>query len=413
LCASFQHACRYYEATSEWTLDYPPFFAWFEWTMSHFARLADPKMLAVSNLEYDSSATVVFQRLSVSLTGLVLAAAVLWGTRQQAHTAKGAALAFLVLCNAGLIMVDNIHFQYNSFLMGEFTLSQPTDTAPPAHCHSSKQHRANLQQQQQQQQQHIKPRCMCAAYLPASKSSRVFLTEMLPTSPPLYAGVLLWSIIAIEQQQDLLGGALFAVLLNLKHLFAYVAPVYFVYLLRHYCMGIGNGGNHTNHRQTSAAAVGSPQGKRSTVRPANSSGSAAQQWAGCLWRFAWLGGLVLAICAVAWWPFVALRQVPQVSDNRSKVLVWAAELHESKVQLVSDHSTRPCSQVLSRLFPFGRGLTHAYWAPNAWALYSAADKVLAAGLSKLGLLPPPPTGHMAGGIVGVAPFLVLPQVRLQ
>ncbi|XP_065793151.1 dolichyl pyrophosphate Glc1Man9GlcNAc2 alpha-1,3-glucosyltransferase isoform X3 [Muntiacus reevesi] len=241
----------YYEATSEWTLDYPPFFAWFEYALSHVAKYFDQEMLNVHNLNYSSSRTLLFQRFSVIFTDALFVYAVhecckcIDGKKAGKELTEKPKfiLSVLLLWNFGLLIVDHIHFQYNGFL----------------------------------------------------------------------SGLMLLSIARFFQKRHMEGAFLFAVLLHFKHIYLYVAPAYGVYLLRSYCF-----------------TANKPDG---SIR-----------WNSFSFvRLISLGLIVFLVSAVSLGPFLALNQLPQV---------------------------------FSRLFPFKRGLCHAYWAPNFWALYSALDKVL-------------------------------------
>lgn len=49
----------------------------------------------------------------------------------------------------------------------------------------------------------------------------------------------MWSALSIEDGHDILGGIIFTILINMKHLFIFAGPVFFVYLLRHFCWGHG------------------------------------------------------------------------------------------------------------------------------------------------------------------------------
>ena len=63
------------------------------------------------------------------------------------------------------------------------------------------------------------------------------------------------------------------------------------------------------------------------------------------------------------------------------------------------------------MFPFGRGLCHAYWAPNFWVFYIILDKGLAFLLRKLGFNIQAPAASFTGGLVGdSSPFAILPSV---
>ncbi|RHZ64634.1 hypothetical protein Glove_321g45 [Diversispora epigaea] len=149
-----------------------------------------------------------------------------------------------------------------------------------------------------------------------------------------------------KEGNDFLCGLMFAILLNFKHIFLYLSPAYFVYLLRHYCFQKTGGSEKAKF---------------------------------CFVNFFVLGITVILIFSLSFGPFIYMGQI------------W---------------------QVLSRLFPFKRGLCHAYWAPNFWSLYSFVDrglivvsKKLGGGLNELAL------SSITRGLVGDSNYAILPQIQ--
>jgi alpha-1,3-glucosyltransferase len=240
----------------------------------------------VDNLNYASDATVLFQRVSVITTDLVLAiAAVLWVSDHP----KPVQTFILIVFNSGLLMVDHIHFKYNGLLLG----------------------------------------------------------------------ILLLVLFCAKHGWYVLLTMLFSILVLMKHLFAPLAPIFAVYLLR----------------KSLDASSGSNSSAMYTVTVLTT----------------WLQHVIVAVTAlaVAFGPFIAAGGKEQVE------------------------------QIFSRLFPFQRGLVHAYWAPNLWALYCAADKAaiiiskkilhqdITLSSDNIGLL------SSTSGKVGEFAFVFLPKVSAQ
>ncbi|KAJ3120161.1 glycosyl transferase [Nowakowskiella sp. JEL0407] len=257
--------------TSEWTLDYPPFFAWFEYLLSQFAKYFDREMLKIENLNYSSTETIYFQRLSVIVSEILFFfAAKRIASLMESKSGRRITFFSLIFLNPGLLFVDNIHFQYNGFMYG-------------------------LQ---------------------------------------------LYSVIYIYEKKYLLAAVLFATVLNFKHIYLYQAPAYFIALLRLYCF---QGSNYDSFS---------------------------------LLNFTKLGITTISVFLASFGPFY--NHVPQI---------------------------------LSRLFPFKRGLCHAYWAPNFWALYSGCDRGLVFVCRVLKICKVANTASLTRGLVGDTVFSVVPDIK--
>lgn len=278
--------CRYIDATSQWTLDYPPFFAWWEWLLAKVAKVVDPAMLELSAEPVESATAVYFQRTSVIVSEFVLLWAAFAAVRSlergkstsEAPTAKlppPVAALFLLAFHPGLLIVDHIHFQYNGLLLG----------------------------------------------------------------------VLVLSAFAAARGRMLLSAALFAALVCLKHLFLVAGPMYAVFLLAWASGRVRDGAQATEEERMRPSTF--PSQSRPTLFA----------WSTFARRIASVGAIVVALLTLALGPFALTKQLVPL---------------------------------FQRLFPFQRGLLHAYWAPNAWALYASADRLLVAASNrwKLGWVAP-------------------------
>lgn len=114
----------YTDTTSEWTLDYPPFFAYFEYALSQIAVLFDKEIVVVENLNYQSDRLLLFHRLSVIFADIVL----YWGVSRYSKSYnvkfkvklyircckdwkernKKITVSLFILFNAGLFIVDRM-----------------------------------------------------------------------------------------------------------------------------------------------------------------------------------------------------------------------------------------------------------------------------------------------------------------
>lgn len=168
-------------------------------------------------------------------------------------------------------------------------------------------------------------------------------------------GLLVLCIYCAQAERYVLLAAAFSVLVLMKHLFVPLAPVFAVFLIQRHCF----------------------------VK--NSTGAASFS----VVRFLQLASVAAAALGAALGPF-----------------------------LLQSNGVEQMLQIFARLFPFGRGLVHAYWAPNFWALYCFADKLAPLELRKvspgaLSGLQNTTTSRVVNstsGIVGDFAFNLLPPV---
>ena len=114
----------YFYSKNKWTLDYPPLFAYMEYILGKISKFFDENITNLEKPYYASTRCKIFMRTTVLLGDLFL----FFGLKNfcriiKLNLNKYYILLFSILFNSGLVIVDNIHFQYNGILFGLLFIS--------------------------------------------------------------------------------------------------------------------------------------------------------------------------------------------------------------------------------------------------------------------------------------------------
>ena len=116
----------YFESASHspWTLDYPPFFAYFEYLLAQLAHSFDPRIVNTLNLNDESFSTLLFQRCTVIATDILFLFTAWKLIQKFALTRQQSLITFaLAAFSPCFLIVDHIHFQYNGYLLSFLLLA--------------------------------------------------------------------------------------------------------------------------------------------------------------------------------------------------------------------------------------------------------------------------------------------------
>jgi alpha-1,3-glucosyltransferase len=114
----------YFYSDNKWTLDYPPLFAYMEYILGKISKLIDPNITNLQKINYDSSVCKFFMRSTVLIGDIVLFFSINFLYKSfNLSIRKYLILLISIQFYAGLVIVDNMHFQYNGILFGLFFIS--------------------------------------------------------------------------------------------------------------------------------------------------------------------------------------------------------------------------------------------------------------------------------------------------